>query len=225
MLKRVGLAAAAILACGSAAQALPSEQTFTSAGLGPSAGWTLLGPQVFGTGGNGFLSDGGGAVYSLRLAAYEHRFGLADTSYGNLTSIFDTGTGSDVSDTAVWVPATNPFLFYFEGDCINCQSDDGLIFSDGHTVNDANGQLDFAIYQNNSNPDRFALFFDDGGGGGIGRNCATEICDDDDYNDMVITVQSSGQPGGHITEVVEPGSLAAFGIGLAALGLLIRRRR
>ena len=219
MLTRIGLAAAAVIACSGVAQALPSDATFNAAGLGPSAGWTLLGPQVFGTGGNGFLSDGGGAVYSLRLAAYEHEFGLADTTYGNLTSIFDTGTGSTVSDTTVWVPATNPFLFYFQGSCVNCQNDDGVVFSDGHRVNDANGQLDFAVYQSNSNPARFALFFDDGGGGGVGKNCSIEICDDDDYNDMVITVQ------GRAADVSEPGTLAAFGIGLAALGLLARRRR
>ena len=218
MLKKVGLAAAAFLACSGAAQALPREQTFTAAGLGPSSGWTLLGPQVFGTGGNGFLSDGGGALYSLRLAAYEHEFGIADTSYGNVGSIFDTSAGSAVSDTAVWVPATNPFLFYFQGSCTNCQNDAGLIFSDGHRVNDANGQLDFAVYQSTSNPTRFALFFDDGGGGGVGRNCTIEICDDNDYNDMVITVQ------GRDTDVAEPGALAIFGAGLAALGMMIRRR-
>lgn len=219
MLARISLATAALFACSGVAQALPSEQTFTAAGLGPSSEWTLLGPSIFGTGGNGFLSDGGGAVYSLRLAAYEHRFGTSDTAYGSLTSIFDTTAGSQVSDTAVWVPATNPFLFYYEGICVDCQNDEGFIFSDGHTVNDPNGQLDFAIYQSNSNADLFALFFDDGGGGGIGRDCTTQICDDDDYNDMVVTVQ------GRSADVAEPGALAAFGVGLAALGLLARRRR
>ena len=219
MLTRLSLAAATLLACGGVAQALPSEQTFTDAGLGPSSGWSLLGPSIFGTGGNGFLADGGGALYSLRLAAYDHRFGTADTAYGDLTPIFDMTTGSTVSDTAVWAPTTNPFLFYFESICVDCRADNGLVFSDGHTVDDPDGQLDFAVYKSNSDANTFAFFFDDGGGGGIGKNCDTEICDDDDFNDMVITVQ------GRSSDVVEPGTLAVFGAGLAALGLLARRRR
>lgn len=219
MLTRVGLTAVTLLAFGGTAHALPSEQTFTDAGLGPSSGWTMLGPSIFGTGGNGFLADGGGAVYSLRLAAYDHRFGTADGAYGNIAPIFDMTTGAAVSDTAVWVPAANPFLFYFESICVDCQADDGFVFSDGHSTDDPNGVLDFAVYQNNSDANTFAMFFDDGGGGGINKNCNIEICDDDDFNDMVIMVQ------GQTTSIAEPGALAAFGAGLAALGLLARRRR
>jgi hypothetical protein len=220
MRARLGLVASALFACTTAAHALPSDQTFIDAGLGPSSDWTLLGPQTFGAGGNGFLADGGGALYSLRRAEYDHRFGTADTSHGNLTPIFDMTAGASVSDSAVWVPAANPFVFYFESVCTDCWADDGIAFSDGFSIDDPDGVLDFAIYQSNSDPNTFAFFFDDGGGGGIGKNCTQEICDDNDFNDMVILVQGRSS-----SDVPEPGALAVFGIGLTALGLMMRRRR
>lgn len=197
------------------AQALPNEATFTAAGLGPSAGWTLIGtPETFGTGGggNGFLSTGGTAEFELRLADYGHRFGTSNTGHGGLNVIFDTASDA-VGAVDSWAPAVNPFLFYFQTkDGVGGEGlDDGYIFSDGFRIDDPTGQLDMAIYQNNSDPTRFALFFDDGG------PSDSLYADDNDYNDMVVTVQGRG--------VSEPGALAIFGLGLAALGYLGRRRK
>lgn len=201
------------------AAALPTQATFTAAGLGLIGSWTLVGdtgnPEIFGTGGNGFFSSGGSAEFELRLAQDPHRFGTALTSHGGLTTIFDT-TLVAVGATASFAAPANPYLFFFENFCVNCSGDDGRIFSDQVRQNDPLGQLDMAIFQQGGT---FAFFFDDGGPAGgllcdlIGVGCN----DDNDYNDMVVTVTSRVVP--------EPATLSLLGAGLLALGYKSRRRR
>jgi hypothetical protein len=195
----LGIAGVALLSTG--AIAAPSQATFTAAGLGAIAGWTLVSPEVFGTGGNGFFSGGGSANFELRLAEYRHRFGTATTAHGGETAIFDTAVDAE-GTVKNFVPVANPFLFYFEtlnSDII----DDGRVFSDNFHENDPLNFLDMFVYQQGST---FAFFFDDGGPAGFP--------DDNDANDMVVTVSA----------VPEPMSLALFGAGLAGLAFMRRRK-
>ena len=206
----IGLAGSAV--------ALPSQAVFDAAGLGPIGGWTLVGdtaggnPEIFGTGGNGALAGGGLAIFELRRAEFQHIFGTSATDHTGLTPIFNT-TGDSEGDSTAWVPASNPFLFYFQTQgCGTACTDDGVIFSDGHQFADPSGDLDMAIYVQG---ETYALFFDDGG-----PDVCGPVCDDDDYNDMVVTVRPAV-----VTDVPEPGALAMLGIGLSSLGFALRRRR
>jgi hypothetical protein len=183
--------------------AAPSQATFTAAGLGAIGGWTLVSPEVFGSGGgNGFFSGGGDATFSLRLAEHNHIFGTATTGHGGETSIFNTSVDA-VGSVKSFVPASNPFLFFFE--TYGGGTDDGRVFSDNFREDDLLNQLDMFVYQQGST---FAMFFDDGGPAGI-------LQDDNDANDMVVTVTSA---------VPEPMSLALFGAGLAGLAFMRRRK-
>jgi hypothetical protein len=216
MKTKLSVAAAALtLGLIGSAQALPNQATFTAAGLGAIGGWTLIGaPETFGIGGNGFLSSGGTAEYELRLADHGHRFGTSNTNhFTGISVIFDTAVDAPGAVDS-WAPANNPFLFFFQTkNCCGAGNDEGVIWSDNFRDDDPANQLDMAIYQNNADPNLFALFFDDGGpnSGFLGLN------DDDDFNDMVVTVRAAA--------VAEPGALALLGIGLTALGYLGRRRK
>lgn len=197
------------------AAALPTQATFTAAGLGLISSWTLVGdagnPEIFGSGGNGFFASGGLAEFELRLAEYNHQFGTALVTHSGRTAIFDT-TVDSVGATDTFAAPANPFLFYFEtlpcGGLLGCAFDDGRIYSDQFRDNDPLNQLDMAIYQQG---DTFAFFFDDGG------PAFNQPFDDNDYNDMVVTVTARAVP--------EPATLSLLGAGLLALGYKSRRRR
>jgi PEP-CTERM motif-containing protein len=197
------LGAAALTMVSTGAHAVPSDATFVSAGLGPSAGWTLVSPETFGSGGagNGFFSAGGSANFVLRLADFGHIFGTATAGHTNETPIFNTSVDT-VGTVKNFVPAANPFLFYFQNTLDILAS--SRVFSDDVRENDPFSQTDMFVYQQGST---FALFFDDGG--------PLSLCDDNDANDMVVTVTSA---------VPEPMSLALFGAGLAGLAFMRRRK-
>src|ERR671923_1638952 len=107
----LGAAGMALLSTG--ALAAPSAQTFLDAGLGPIGGWTLVSPEVFGSGGgNNYFATGGSATFTLKLADYNHIFGTATTGHTGETPIFNSGVDA-VGSSKSFVPVSNPFLFYF----------------------------------------------------------------------------------------------------------------
>jgi hypothetical protein len=154
------------------ANAASMDAAFSLAGLGPRSGWSLLSGDkgTFGSGGNGFLVGGGSVEVKAKDAGFNHEFGIASVAHGDLTPIL-ANSGSPPPALPPFT-AGDKYLFYF-------QNLDGAplltpIFSDGTS---ASGQLGIAVYQNNADPTRFALFFDDGGG-----------APDLDFNDLVISV-------------------------------------
>ncbi len=147
------------------------DAAFTLAGLGSRADWSLVSPDkgAFGASGNGFLVGGGTIEVKAKDAGFDHEFGTASTSHGDLSPIV---TNSGTQGGAV-LPYTagGAYLFYFQ----NITGAPLLtpIFSDGTS---GSPLLGIAVYRSNADPTRFALFFDDGGG-----------APDGDFNDLIVT--------------------------------------
>lgn len=147
------------------------DAAFTLAGLGSRADWSLVSADkgAFGAASNGFLVGGGTIEVKAKDAGFDHEFGTASTSHGDLSPIV---TNSGTQGGAI-LPYTagSAYLFYFQ----NITGDPLLtpIFSDGTS---GSPLLGIAVYRSNADPTRFALFFDDGGG-----------AQDGDFNDLIVT--------------------------------------
>jgi hypothetical protein len=148
------------------------DAAFGLAGLGARANWSLLSSDkgAFGSEGNGFLVGGGTLEVKAKEAGFNHEFGIASVSHDDLTPIL-ANSGAPPASIPPFT-AGDKYLFYFQ----NITGEPLLtpIFSDGASPS---AQLGIAVYQNNADPTRFALFFDDGGG-----------APDGDFNDLVISV-------------------------------------
>ncbi len=166
------------------------DAAFGIAGLGSRSDWSLLAGDkgTFGSAGNGFLVGGGTIEVKAKEAGFNHELGTSSASYGNLTPIVANSQGQ-VGQSFPFAPGSDPYLFYFQ----NLAG--GIppltpIFSDGSSESPL---LGIAVYQNNADPTRFALFFDDG-----------TDSPDKDFNDLVVTATG------------EVGTSCQLQIGLAA---------
>jgi hypothetical protein len=154
------------------------DAAFLLAGLGTRTGWSLVSASkgAFGAAltGNGFLLGGGTIEVKAKEAGFNHEFGTASSTHGDLVPIV-SNSGAQVGETLAFAPGSDPYLFYFKN--ITGDPLDVPIFSDG--VSDSSA-LGIAIYQNNADPTRFALFYDDGG-----------AAPDEDFNDLIVTARGA----------------------------------
>ena len=148
------------------------DAAFGLSGLGPRTGWSLVSASkgAFGAAGNGFLLGGGTVEVKAKEAGFNHEFGTASSTHGGLTPIV-TDSAGQVGTSLPFAPGDDPYLFYFKN--IAGDPQDTPIFSDGFSDS---GLLGIAVYQNNADPTRFALFYDDG----------TQN-PDEDFNDLIVT--------------------------------------
>jgi hypothetical protein len=152
------------------------EDAFTAAGLGAKTRWTVVsgGAQsVWGSGGNGLLPGGGSIQFQVKLAGFAHEFGTSGTdAVGSRTrQVIIANSGTPGAGPFSFTPSSEPYTFYFKN--ISGYLSGATLFSDGQGLGSF-GDLDIAIYRDNDNPGRYALFFDDGP-------------DDDDFDDLVLT--------------------------------------
>jgi len=114
---------------------------------------------------------GGGTIeVKAKEAGFNHELGTASPTHGGLTPIV-TDNPAQIGASFPFAPGDDPYLFYFK----NIAGDplDTPIFSDGFSDS---GLLGIAVYQDNADPTRFALFYDDG----------TQN-PDEDFNDLIVT--------------------------------------
>lgn len=188
-----------------------SSGVFNQAGLNQNA-YAYLGSSV-----PDFSSTGTG-TFTLASASYSNSFGYvpAPLSPGAPVTVFTSN--SKVGSTATINPSYSPFAFFFasSGSGGNGPGADQPVFlyTDGIGNDDDNGQANLAIYFDSASS-TYAMFFDDGGPAGIKNGVPN---DDHDYNDFVVTYQTSS------TVTPEPASLALFGTGLFGVVGMVRRR-
>jgi hypothetical protein len=148
------------------------DDAFAFAQLGSRTDWSLVsaGKGAFGSAGNGFVLGGGTIEVLKREAGFKHEFGTASSSHGGLTPIV-TDSSAQVGASLPFAPGDDSYLFYFKN--IQGEPLDTPIFSDGFSDSSL---LGIAVYQNNADPTRFALFYDDG----------TQN-PDKDFDDLIVT--------------------------------------
>jgi hypothetical protein len=149
------------------------DAAFAAAGLGSRGDWSLVSESAgtFGGAGNGYLVGGGTVEVRVKNAAFNHEVGFASSSSGTLTSIVPNSGAALPGATFPFSPAEDGYVLYFKN--LDGDFQGQKVFTDG--VSDSSA-LGIAVYQNNADTTRFALFFDDGGG-----------APDEDFDDLVVT--------------------------------------
>jgi hypothetical protein len=149
------------------------DAAFAAAGLGSRNDWSLVSESAstFGEAGSGYLLGGGTVEVRVKNAAFNHEVGFASSSSGDRTPILPNSGAVLPGATFPFDPAQDSFVLYFQN--LDGDFQGQKVFTDGVSDSPA---LSIAVYQNNANTRRFALFFDDGGG-----------APDEDFDDLVVT--------------------------------------
>jgi hypothetical protein len=183
-----------------------------SSALGDIFGWSYLGVDV-----DPFMV-GGTLELRGRESSYADSFGIADTTHGDLLTLFSPS--APIGATATVTADPTGYLFYFQADApeMGGLSDDNRQFSDGFSSGGTPGQVegDMAVFSNAA-ISTWAFFFDDAGStGGVAG-------DDGDFNDLIVTLRAAVTPAA--TPVPEPGALGLLAGALLGAGGIRRRAR
>jgi hypothetical protein len=183
------------------------DSALFASSIGSTSGWTYLGQST-----SAFTISGTAEIES-RSSSYDDTFGFSTTNHNTRTQVF--ATNAAVGTTATVAGYSPGYLLYFaaDGSDQGSFSDDNRQYTDGFDSGNNPGeeQGDIDIFYNAA-LSKWALFFDDAGGGnGIGG-------DDQDYNDLVVSFQST------VASVPEPTTLGLLGLSMLGLGMLRRRK-